>query len=481
MPLGRKSNQQQQRSSQQGQPSNAAPHRQGQDSPREPRPANAPSNMRSQAAATPKTTKVKKPVTKGTVIACSIIVSFILLLIFSVALIFVAVTRTAGEQAVYAQLLSDAENEVREASVNVAFSPAESIRQKALAPSVNLEVTRGDAKKSDDAEKKDSNQSSGNVASNGSNNDGSNSSGDNQQQNDQQDNQQAQVEQNADDSSTTTFGSGVLVSQQGDLFYIITNNHVIKNATKIIATIGDEEYEAEVTGTDQSTDLAIISIKAKNLTVAEIGQSANVKTGDFTMSIGNPYGLNDSMTTGIISALGRNMIYVDGANSIMYANMMQTDTPVNPGNSGGGLYDATGRLIGINTLITGDAGHPDAIGYAIPIDFAIPIAKNLIAGNPAAHSSFGLALSNVPEDQIKKYGLTSDAGAYVNSITPSGPAEIAGIVPNDIIVQYDGKDVKNAQDMLYKIRASVINETKDIVILREGKEMKLSIKVGSDV
>lgn len=443
---------------------------------------NMPQEPRMTAPEPAQKTKVKKPVTKGTVIAYAFIVSFILIFVFAVALAVFSIGRSASDQAEFDQMLSDAKNEVRQASIDVAFSPAEEYRQNALQPSVNIEVMRGEQKAQDNNQSQDgqSNQTQGNqqTAENNNGNAGA-QQGDNQQ-GQSQDNQ-ADIRQNADDSETTSFGSGVVIFQKGDLFYILTNNHVIKDATKIIATIGDEEFEADVTGTDQSTDLAVIAVKAKDLKIAERGSSANVRVGDFTMSVGNPYGLNDSMTTGVISALGRNMVYVDGSNSIMYANMMQTDTPVSPGNSGGGLYDATGRLIGINTLITGDAGHPDAIGYAIPIDFAMPIANNLIAGNPAAHSSFGLALSNVPDDQIKKYGLTSDAGAYVNSVTPSGPAEIAGIVPNDIIVSYDGEEVKNAQDMLYKIRASVINDTKEIIIKREGKEMKLSIKVGSDV
>lgn len=279
----------------------------------------------------------------------------------------------------------------------------------------------------------------------------------------------------------TSFGSGVIVSQQGDTYYVLTNHHVIQGAIEIKATVGDEDYKGELVGVDETSDLAIVSIQAKNLTVAQIGISKDVLTGDFTMSVGNPYGLNDSMSTGVVSATGRNMTYANGPITVMYANMLQTDTPINPGNSGGGLFDASGNLIGINTLVGGDASHSDKIGYAIPTDFAIPIAKNLIAGQKGAHASFGIAMSNVPDEAVAKYGLVSHDGAYVNSVTPSGPAEIAGIVPNDIIVSYDGKDVENAQDMLYKIRASVINDTKEIKILRAGKEMTLSIKVGSDV
>lgn len=436
--------------------------RQNQQSQQAPSRGTMPQNNQMGAQAVPaKNVKVKKPVTKGGAVAVSIIVSFILLLIFSVGLIFFATLRTASEQATYAQLLSDAENQVREASVNVAFSPAQSIREKALSPSVNFEVIREETVNADDAR----------------NNDNNNNNPENQDNNNS-DQQQPQEEKK---QRVTSYGAGVIVSQTGDTYFILTNNHVVKNAVEVKATVGGSTFKGDVVGTDETSDLAIVSINAKNLTVAQIGQSSNVLTGDYTMSVGNPYGLNDSMTSGIVSGTGRNMTYNDGGITVMYANMIQTDTPINPGNSGGGLFDATGNLIGINTLVGGDSSHSDSIGYAIPADFAIPIAKNLIAGEKGAHASFGIAMSNVPDDAVAKYGLTSNAGAYVNSVTPSGPAEIAGIVPNDIIVSYDGNTVENAQDMLYKIRASVINDTKEIKILREGKEMTLSIKVGSDV
>lgn len=422
------------------------------------------------ASAPAKNVKVKKPMTKGGTVAVSIIVSFILLLIFSVGLILFATMRTASEQATYSQMLSDAENQVREASVNVAFSPAQSIRDKALSPSVNFEVVQKDA--AQDAQQQQQPQQPAEQQQQAP-------ADATPQQADPA--QQQQIQQQADAGRTTSFGAGVIVSQQGDTFYVLTNHHVIQNAAEIKATVGGETYKGEVVGFDETSDLAIVSIQAKGLSVAQIGISKDVSTGDFTMSVGNPYGLNSSMSTGIISATGRNMTYANGPVTVMYANMLQTDAAINPGNSGGGLFDASGNLIGINTLVGGDASHSDKIGYAIPTDFAIPIAKNLIAGQKAAHASFGIAMSNVPDDAVAKYGLASNAGAYVNSVTPSGPAEIAGIVPNDIIVSYDGRDVESAQDMLYKIRASVINDTKEIKILREGKEMTLSIKVGSDV
>lgn len=421
--------------------------------------------------------KPKKAVTKGSAFGIAFIVSFVLLLIFSGALILFSTLQSISEQNNYQQMLSDAENAVMESSINVAFTPAESIREKALASSVNLTVIRkananttiaeGDTVEKN--EKADTNKSTEKTTKEST------------KTSEKKSTKQQSTEQSADDENETSYGSGVIVSQQGDTYYILTNNHVVQNAEKITATIAENDYEAKLTGYDYATDLAVLSITAKDLQVASFGTSSALKVGDYTMAIGNPYGLNDSMTSGIVSGLGRDMTYTSGSVNIMYANMIQTDTPINPGNSGGGLYNAIGELIGINTLVTADDSHADKIGYAIPIDFAIPIATNLMAGEEAAHASFGISIQNVDDDQVDTYGLENHDGAYIVNITPSGPAEAAGIVAGDIIIEYDGRHIHDAQELLYKIRASVINEQKTIKILREGKEMTLNIKVGSDV
>ena len=256
---------------------------------------------------------------------------------------------------------------------------------------------------------------------------------------------------------------------------------MIKNAKNILVTIGEIDYPASVTGMDESSDIAMLKIEAKDLPVAVIGSSGAVKQGDFVTSVGNPYGLNDSMSSGVVSALGRNMTLPNDQSTIMYANMIQTDCQVTLGNSGGGLYNAHGELIGINTLLLSDDSNSDSLSYAIPIDFVRPIAERLIAGKPAAHASLGVSISDVPDDAVNKYGLIDDHGAYITNVTPSGPAETSGIVANDIISEYNGKKVTNAQDLLFKIRASVINDQVQLKVLREGREMTFTVKVGSDV
>lgn len=388
----------------------------------------------------------KKPVTKGSATMIAFVVSFILLLIFAVGLIIVAASRTASEQAVYNQTLSDAVNAVEEASSNVLLAPAQSSRASALSVSANITVDKD------------------NSASTSTSTEG--------------------TEENANSSTTTTvYGSGVVISSDSSNSYVLTNAHVIESAKTITVTINDTEYIGEVSGSDATSDLAVIKISAKNIPVATIGASKDLIQGDYVMAIGNPYGQEDTMTVGIVSALDRNFtMRATGGETVLYADMIQTDSSISEGNSGGGLFNASGELVGINTLISTDTAGESAetFGYAIPIDLAIPIAQNLMAGTKASHPSLGLSLSDVSDDTVTKYGLTSNDGAYIVNVTASGPAATVGIVSGDIVVSYGGEKVENAQDLLYKIRASVINEQKEIKVLREGKEMTFNIKVGSD-
>ena len=369
--------------------------------------------------------KIKKPVSAGKAFALGLLASFSLLLLFSVALIFVANMRSTADAQRMETMLVEAEKRVKEASVDVAFVPAQSIRAKVQAPSASLKVFS-----------------------------------------------------NKNGEEEIVYGSGVVLNADGS---IITNYHVIQDSYLIEVTIQDVKYTADILGIDEATDLAVIKVNGKDLPVANIGTSSNVEIGDYVMAIGNPYGLNNSFTSGVVSAKGRNITLPSGMTTIMYANMIQTDTQVSFGSSGGGLYNAKGDLIGINTLLLSDNTSSDSISYALPIDFVQPIARYLMAGQPAPHASIGLSISDVPDDAILKYGLLDNHGAYITNITPSGPAETAGIVVNDIISKYNGKEVENAQDLLYKIRATPINEQVEIVVLREAKEMVFNVKVGQDI
>lgn len=465
---------------------NAQPPRRNQQSPQrshQQRPQGAPQRAQARRGASGsiqnvqpvKNVKMKPPVSKGGTIAISMVVSFIMLLIFALGLIMVATARTSSEQAAYQQTLSDSINQVKEAAIDVAFAPAESLRKQASDPNVNITC-----EKDGTADKK--------AESSGERSGASGNQADTQKQAEgEQQQSTTNAKQSADantdqNKKTTVYGAGVVISTNNTTSYILTNYHVVEGSKNIKCKISDTTYDADLLGWDSSSDLCVLTVQVKGLAVAKIGKSGNVKQGDYTMSIGNPYGLNDTMTTGIISGLDRNFTMKSSSgNTIMYADMFQTDAPISPGNSGGGMYNANGELIGINTLVSGaDDSHADSYGYAIPIDLAIPIAQNLMAEKAPAHPSLGVSVSDVSNDTVQKYGLKSSDGAYIVNITPSGPAETTGIVQGDVITSFGGEKVTNAQDLLFKIRASVINEQKEIKVLREGKEMTFTIKIGSD-
>ena len=292
-------------------------------------------------------------------------------------------------------------------------------------------------------------------------------------------NEQQAGEERNDDGTMVVNGAGIVLTSTGD---ILTNNHVVDGAQSITVTIGGKTYDADITGTDPTSDLATIKlVDAKDLPVAKIGDSSTLREGEWLMAVGNPFGLNDSVSTGCVSYLGRDIKMSADRVDIMYANMIQTDVPFNPGNSGGGVYNNAGECIGIATMITTSDESMSSVGYAIPINYAQRIAQNLMKGKPGAHAVLGLSLSNVPDEDVETYGLESTDGAYITNITKSGPSEAAGLSLGDIIVSFNDEPVKNADDLLFKVRALDINTTVSIDVLRQGKEMSFDLKLGSDV
>lgn len=292
-------------------------------------------------------------------------------------------------------------------------------------------------------------------------------------------NEQQAGEEKNNDGTMVVNGAGIVLTSTGD---ILTNNHVVDGAQSITVTIGGKTYDADITGTDPTSDLATIKlVDAKDLPVAKIGDSSTLRECEWLMAVGNPFGLNDSVSTGCVSYLGRDIKMSADRVDIMYANMIQTDVPFNPGNSGGGVYNNAGECIGIATMITTSDESMSSVGYAIPINYAQRIAQNLMKGKPGAHAVMGLSLSNVPDEDVETYGLESTDGAYITNITKSGPSEAAGLSLGDIIVSFNDEPVKNADDLLFKVRALDINTTVSIDVLRQGKEMSFDLKLGSDV
>ncbi len=286
----------------------------------------------------------------------------------------------------------------------------------------------------------------------------------------------------SDSSSLTqsSLGSGVVLSADG---YIITNYHVVEGGDAFKVTIEGENYDAEVVGTDPSSDLAVLKAKdASGLTPIEIGDSSDLTIGEWVMTIGSPFGLEQSVATGIVSATSRSQIMnsqTDGS-TMIYANLIQTDAAINPGNSGGALVDADGKLIGINTLITSYSGNYSGVGFAIPVNYAVNIAQQIIDGKTPTHAQLGVSLSTVNEQIAKRYGLAVNEGAYVASVNEGSGAAEAGIEVGDIITKFNGASIASADDLMLQIRALNPGDKAEVEINRNGETKTLEVTLGSD-
>ncbi|WP_024791771.1 Do family serine endopeptidase [Lebetimonas sp. JS138] len=263
-------------------------------------------------------------------------------------------------------------------------------------------------------------------------------------------------------------GSGVIISKNG---YIVTNNHVVSGATKIIVkTFDGKKYTAKLIGSDPATDIAVIKIEAKNLHPITFTNSNKVKVGDVVLAIGEPFGLGESVTHGIISAKNRTSI---GLNS--YENFIQTDAAINPGNSGGALVDLKGRLIGINSAIITKSGGNNGIGFAIPSNMVKFVATSLIEKGKVVRGYLGVMISNIDSSKAKLYGI--DHGVLVNKVQKNSAASKAGIKPGDIIVAVDGEKVKNAGELRNKIAFKGAGAEITLTVYRNGKYITLKAKL----
>jgi len=263
-------------------------------------------------------------------------------------------------------------------------------------------------------------------------------------------------------------GSGVILSKNG---YIVTNYHVVSGATKIIVkTIDGKEYKAKLIGSDPKTDLAVIKIDAKNLHPITIADSSKVEVGDLVLAIGNPFGLKESVTAGIVSALNRDSI---GLNT--YENFIQTDAAINPGNSGGALVDMKGRLIGINSAIISRSGGNNGIGFAIPSNMVKFVVTSLIEKGKVVRGYLGVMISNINASKAKLYGI--DHGVLINQVEPKSAAAAAGLKPGDIIVAVDGEKVDNAAELRNKIAFKGAGAIVTLKVYRNGKYITLKAKL----
>jgi serine protease Do len=263
-------------------------------------------------------------------------------------------------------------------------------------------------------------------------------------------------------------GSGFIISGDG---YILTNNHVVARANGIFVTLtSGKEYKAKVIGTDPRTDVALIKIDAEGLTPLPIGDSTKLKKGQWVLAIGSPFGLDSTVTSGIVSAINRD--------TGDYLPFIQTDVAVNPGNSGGPLIDLEGRVVGVNSQIVSQSGGFMGISLAIPIDEVMRVVEQLKEHGKVTRGRIGVQIGPVSEDVAKAIGLDKAEGAMVSNVEPDGPAQQAGVRPGDVILKFDGHPVKSVSDL-----PRLVGETKPgtrsvLEVWRRGKTVTLRVKVG---
>jgi serine protease Do len=265
-----------------------------------------------------------------------------------------------------------------------------------------------------------------------------------------------------------SLGSGFIIDKEG---HIITNNHVIEGASEIHVRLSTEkEYDAEVIGRDPKTDIALIKIKSWNsLPVVELGDSGKVEIGEWVMAIGNPFGLSQTVTVGIVSAKGR----VIGSGP--YDNFIQTDASINPGNSGGPLFNMNGEVVGINTAIVATG---QGIGFAIPVNVAKEILPQLKEKGKVTRGGIGVYVQKMTPELAKSFGMEKSKGALVADIIPGGAAEAAGIQRGDVIVKFDGKEIDEMNELPRMVAATPVGKEVEVEVLREGKPLKIKLKVG---
>lgn len=274
-------------------------------------------------------------------------------------------------------------------------------------------------------------------------------------------------------------GSGVVLDRDGN---IITNYHVIEGAQAISVSIDGTSYDATVVGSDSSSDIAVlhVDLKGKQVTPMEIGDSDSLVVGDWVMTIGSPFGLDQSVSAGIVSSLARNQLMKSTAGETIYANLIQVDAAINPGNSGGALVNKEGKLVGICTLFSSDTESFAGIGFAIPGNYAVNIAKKIIAKEPVTHAYIGLTMQTVNAQNAATNKLPVSQGAYVVSVTEGSPAAAAGIEKGDIITGFDSTAITSADGMILAVRSHNIGDTVTVKFMRGNEEKTASVTLGSD-
>jgi len=270
---------------------------------------------------------------------------------------------------------------------------------------------------------------------------------------------------------TQSLGSGVIVDAERGL--VLTNNHVIANAVQITVTLRDgRQLEAELIGTDPKTDVAVIKIPAEDLVDIKPADSDALRVGDFVAAIGNPFGIGQTVSSGIIGGLNRSGLGIEE-----YENFIQTDAAINPGNSGGALVDLRGELVGINTAIFSQGGGNIGIGFAIPINLAMQIMEQLLESGQVQRGFLGISTQDLTPALIEAFGLKQNNGAVITNVVEDSPAGKAGLQPGDILIKINDRDVKNASDVRNRFGLLTVGDQVVFNILRGGKSKKITTTV----
>ncbi len=265
-------------------------------------------------------------------------------------------------------------------------------------------------------------------------------------------------------------GSGVIVTQDG---YILTNNHVVDGATQVKVTLQDgREFTARVIGRDPKSDIAVVKIDAKNLPMARMADSDHVQVGDVVLAIGNPFGVGQTVTQGIVSATDRGNVGIED-----YEDFIQTDAAINPGNSGGALVDIEGRLIGINTAILSRSGGSQGVGFAIPSNLARNVMESLIRHGHVTRGYLGVMIQNITPALRKEFDLKNTQGALVGDVVVGGPAAKGGLKPGDVILAYNGKEVTDSRRLQLAVAETKPGSTVPVEISRNGEQKTLQITI----
>lgn len=262
-------------------------------------------------------------------------------------------------------------------------------------------------------------------------------------------------------------GSGVIFN--ADEGYVLTNHHVVENGDRIVVTLKDRrQFDAELIGSDPGTDIALLKIDPTDLTALDLGDSDRLQVGDYVLAIGNPFGLGQTVTSGIVSALGRSGLNIEG-----YEDFIQTDASINPGNSGGALVTLDGRLVGINTAIIAPSGGNVGIGFAVPANMANAVVDQLIEFGEVQRGQLGVMIQDFTPDLAEALGIESGAGAVITQVETDSAAEAAGLRPGDVIVSVDGRSVAGSADLRSQIGLKRLGREIEIGVIRDGQTLTL--------